>query len=75
MAKVKLFKPMDIPYEHFEVNGVPMSLLTGVYPEILGFYSVFSVLFSYFLAHSLRTNYSAYSNSLVTIIWPCFLHL
>ena len=29
MANVQLFKPMDIPYEHFEVNGVPMSLLTG----------------------------------------------
>ena len=29
MTKLKHFKPMDIPYEHFDVNGVPMSLLTG----------------------------------------------
>ena len=25
----KLFKPLEIPYEHYEVHGVPMSLLTG----------------------------------------------
>ena len=33
--KIKLFKPLEIPYEHFDVQGVPMSLLTGMLFKLL----------------------------------------
>ena len=29
MDKLKLYEPLQIPFEHFEVMGVPMSLLPG----------------------------------------------